>query len=133
MRSGQVRSNYGSIVLLSLSLGAHPALAGNVDGEVQLPLGGVEEPPPEVMGFINRVRNFRLDPKAYDPRSMCIAFLEPDGAMGMPTPSGSVTWKLGRSAFDKPLLPVYAGVTVEVKSTTEVTHPLYIVGDDKPL
>lgn len=100
-----------------------PAIAGDVDGDVVLPAGGVEEPEARHLGFMARVKTPIAELRPYDPRPECFVFL--DGAAPPGGPTGGVTWNLGSASFSPPLLPVIKGQPVLVKNIGKVTHPLF--------
>lgn len=108
---------------LVLAASARPALAGDVDGDVVLPAGGVEEPEARHLGFMARVKTPIAELRPYDPRPECFVFL--DGAAPPGGPTGGVTWNLGSASFSPPLMPVIKGQPVLVKNIGKVTHPLF--------
>jgi hypothetical protein len=106
-----------------------------VDGKVDLPPGGVKEPPVEHVGWIDRVPNAITELRPYDPRPECFVYLEggPAGPDASTPPPKPISWMLYASNFQIPILPVVTGTTVEIKNISQVTHPLYAPGNDSLL
>ena len=102
--------------------------SGTVEGEVDLPKAGVEEPRLRYGGFIERIKNPVMPIKSFDPRPECVVYLEggPAAESAARPSSGAVTWELGPVSFHAPLLPVVAGTEVVIKNVSKnVSHALY--------
>lgn len=117
-----------ALAMLALSVAA-PAWAATVEGEIQLPPAGVEEPPLRLVGFVNRIKNPVTELRPFDPRPECFVYLEggpagPDAS----TPTKTVYLELGSVSFLTPILPVVVGTNVEIKNVGKNTHPIQAVG-----
>ena len=120
-----------SVLALGIAVPATVA-AADVEGEVVLPPGGTEEPEPQYLGFVNRIRNPITELRPYDPRGEAFVFLEGGNAEADATKPGrkGVPMNLGISNFEPELLPVVAGSKVVIRNRSRRTHPLY--SPDKP-
>jgi hypothetical protein len=116
------RCAFATGVLLAVGL-IHPgnaraagAAAGTVQGVV-IPPAKVEPPPPQLLGYLDRIENpVLVELRQYDPFPECFIFLEggPAAADAATPPKSAVVWQLEANSFNPPLLPVVSGSMVEI-------------------
>jgi hypothetical protein len=114
--------------------GMSPALAAPPAGApATSTVTGIVVRPPRVpapesrhLGFLPPLENPIVELRPYDPLPECFVFLEGGPAAGdaaEPTRGGRV-WMLQSHSFEKPILPVVGGTTVEISNEGRETHVL---------
>jgi len=101
---------------VGVSWAAGPPNSGTVQGVV-IPPAKVEPPPPQRLGYLDRIENpVLVELRQYDPFPECFIFLDggPVSADAGAPPKSAVVWQLEANSFNPPLLPVVTGSTVEI-------------------